>query len=324
MIKWCVFLPIVVGTVLAVWTGSAESAVLVTEAVVPAGVFAICLLAAMWTGPSLGVAGLYGPVVRIAVAAALAGFLLHNLVTYTLWMPATATVFWISAGAMSGSAFAIRPSADKPAIVSRAKPGRLTRLDGALRISIIVLAFAGFVAACVWLWMPVCRRTLHVHAAQEAFSRGRTVTAAEKMKLAAAADPLDAYVRADLARLHGGERDWPEAVEYARTAWKISPTSSNAILLARALGHIPEQRTGALEMIRKAVELDPMNMQFRWRYAEMLYAVGRFDRALGQIRRIRRINQAIPTISDLRLTDEEIKKLDGLAEKIKHRRTGDG
>ena len=221
-------------------------------------------------------------------------------------------------------------------------PLRSATLEGAtprysaIRIPVAILAVVGFVATGVWLWRPVQVRTLHVRAAQEALSRRRRASAIENMKLAAEADPLDAFAPAGLAKLYAADGRPAKAVQSAEEAWSRSPTFSNARLLARSLcggtGLKPVQEDtgyepvppGALEMAAKAVELDPMNMWFRCEYAEMLLKAGKNNESLQQIQEIRRIHHARPTISDLRLTDEELKTLGLMEKKIKHRRSDDG
>ncbi len=304
-IRWCVFLFLVVGITRAVWLGSINPAVLAVDAVPAAGIFTVCLLAAMWAGSAMGDDFISDRYVRIAVVCGLAGFILHNLVTYTLWMPATATVFWITTGAMVSPALA------------KATAGKM-------RIPVAILAVVGFVAAGAWLWRPVQVRTLHVHAAQEALSHRHRASAIENMKLAAESDPLDAFAPASLAKLYAADDRPAKAVESAEKAWSRSPTFSNTRILARALRSIPARRDEALEMASKAVKLDPMNMWFRCEYAEMLRAAGRGDETLQQIHEIRRIHHARPTISDLRLTSEELKKLDVMERQIKRRRSDDG
>ncbi len=304
-IRWCIFLSLVVFAVRAAWMDSTDPNVLMLEAVIPAGIFAVCLLAAMWTGSALGADFISDGYFRVAVVCGLAGFILHNLVTYTLWMPATATVFWITTGAMVSPALA------------KATAGKM-------RIPVAILAIAGLVAAGVWLWRPVQVRTLHVHAAQEAISHGRIASAIENMKLAAEADPLDAFAPAGLAKLYAAGGRPAKAVACAEEAWSRSPTFSNARLLVRALRGIPDHRDEALEMATKAVKLDPMNMWFRLEYAEMLLSAGKSDEVLQQIHEIRRIHHARPTISDLRLTSEELKKLDVMEKRINRRRSDDG
>lgn len=117
MVGWCIFLSLVVLVIRAVWVGSSASALLLIEAVIPAVVFGLCLLSAMWVGPALGWSNAAERYARIALAAGLAGFILHNLITYTLWMPATATVFWIAAGAMAGGASFGKSRRDRKSVV---------------------------------------------------------------------------------------------------------------------------------------------------------------------------------------------------------------
>lgn len=307
-IRWCIFLSLVVLVIRAVWMDSTNPAVLVLEALIPACVFGACLLSAMWIGSAPGGADLAGRYARIAVACGLAGFVLHNLISYSLWMPATATVFWITAGAMAGGAGFVK---------SR-------RLPGVIGWPVVVLSVSAVVAAGVWLWRPVFNRTLHVRAAQTAYSGGQVHLAAEEMKLAIAADPLDAFAPADLARLYAAAGKPEKAVEYADQTRRMSPTAGHIRLLARLLGRRQPRPGRALIVAGRAVSLDPMNMWFRLEYAEMLLSAGQFDAAAWEIQEVRRINRTRPAISDLRLTDEELKKLDLLEEEIKRRRTGGG
>jgi len=90
---------------MARWTavGSMDPGLLFIEVALPALVFAAMLLTAVWAGDSLGADGLRGRWARIVLACGLAGFALHNLVTYTLWTPGPATVFWIGAAAVAGA-----------------------------------------------------------------------------------------------------------------------------------------------------------------------------------------------------------------------------
>jgi len=291
---WCVLLG---GAVLAArwaWVGTDKPAALLVEAVMPAAVFAVFLLLAGWVGSAPGWAGQAGPAGRIGLVAGLVGFAAHNLLTYTLWMPATATVFWVAAMASAGGAAA-------PA----RRVGRKTSaaLAGALWI--------GLIAAGIWLWAPVARRTTHLRAANAAYAAGRFDAAGAHLAAAVDADPLDGFAPGDLARFHMGAagKTSPEAIRMARLAWRRSPVAVNADLLARALG--PASAEG-LAMSAVAVGLDPMNVRLRWRHAEALLRRGHADEAMGELRAVRRIDAARPADSDLRLTGEELAEIEKL------------
>jgi len=291
---WCVLLG---GAALAArwaWGGTDKPAAVLVEAIMPAAVFAVFLLLAGWVGSSPGWAGQAGRAGRIGLVAGVTAFAAHNLLSYSLWMPATATVFWIAAMASAGNA---------------APPGRqvgrkaFAVLAGALSI--------GLVAAGVWLWAPVARRTMHIRAANAAYAAGRFEAAGARLAAAVDADPLDGFAPGDLARFHMGAagKTSPEAIRMARLAWRRSPVAVNADLLARALG--PASSEG-LAMSAVAVGLDPMNVRLRWRHAEALLRRGHADEAMGELRVVRRIDAARPADSDLRLTGEELAEIEKL------------
>ncbi len=302
---WCTFLGGGVAIVRAVWDGSGNPYFLITEAIVPGCVFALLLMASLWTGKALGGTLAPGPWARIALGAGLAGLALHNLVTYTIFTPAVATVFWLSAGAAAGQAgLRVRPLP--------------RRLAGAM----VAAAVAGLLAAGVWLYRPVFGRTILSGAAQEAYARGMPDSAAWHLRQAADADPRDAFAPSDLARLYlnvlptarpGQLHDTlKNAVEAAELAWGRSRTAMNALWLARALRRWPGGMDRAVEMVETAVGLDPMNVRLRREAAEMLLRAGRFGRALEQIREARRIDSLRPPDSDLRLTPAELERLSQL------------
>ena len=310
-IRWCIFGGILVATVRGLWDGSGNPYVLLTEAIAPGIAFAGILLVSLWTGRSGGGPGAnWWP--RWALAAGLAGFALHNLITYSIFMPATATMFWIVAGAAVGRANL------------RARP------MGPLRGPLAAAAIVATIAAGVWLVRPVCERTVHVRAAQEAFSRGRPTAAVYHMGQAVEADTLDGIPPADLARLHllnirtlqpPPPKDLTGALAAAQLAWERSPTSGNAKRLGEALGHWRGKQGRALEMAAKAVQLDPMKVRWRIDYAGMLLAAGRPSGAARQVRQAREIDSARPADSALRLTPSDLDGLDRLEQSISRARS---
>ncbi|MCK4602465.1 MAG: O-antigen ligase family protein, partial [Phycisphaerae bacterium] len=110
---------------------------IVLEVALPAGVLCAALAVAAWTG------GLEAPrsASRIALACGAAAFVLHNMVTFSLWIPATALVFWTAAGA------------------SLARTGSKARRLSAARWPIAAAGVAAVVAAVAVFWLPVYRKT---------------------------------------------------------------------------------------------------------------------------------------------------------------------
>jgi len=139
---WCAVLTWSVVAARLIWVGGHEPLLLLLEAILPGTVFLVVLLIAFWTGRRLDVSDLTGPASRLAVGAGLAGFVAHNMLTYSLFRPATATIFWVTAGAAVG--------------VGAASGRKLAGARGVLvAVAIAVGLIVATVAAGLWLWRPV-------------------------------------------------------------------------------------------------------------------------------------------------------------------------
>jgi len=216
------FLALVVAGARAAWIGADSAPLFVLEVIIPAGLFAACLLAAAWSGDGLGAGPLVSGRTRLTLGAALAAFAGHNLVTYGLFVPATATAFWVAGGCAAGAG---------------ARAGR--RLGRRAGLAAAVGALAAAVAVGVCVWRPIRRRTAAVRAAEAAWSAGDAASAEAHLRRAVAADSLDGQAAAKLARLTlaagGGPEALDHAVEAAELAWRRMPVAVHARLLARAL-----------------------------------------------------------------------------------------
>ena len=314
-VRWCIFLTLAVFATAMAWWEPSKVTIVLTQAVLPAAVFALGMLAVLWAGPNLDAVALCEARVRIALGAGLAGFLVHNLVTHTLFTPGTATVFWITAAA--GAAPAVRPR----------------ELPGARRLAIAAAAVivAGTIAAGARVWRPVRARSFYLRSANFAYGRRQLRPAVADLKAAVAADPLDAIPAGHLTNIFrsGAQSGHPtmrdsyaaDAVKFAELAYERSPKALNALELARALDLRPEGRRRALEMGEIAVRMTPRSAEFRQPYGEMLYRAGRRDAAAEEVRQIRRIHYALPAESVVRLSKRELRALADLAERIRLART---
>jgi tetratricopeptide (TPR) repeat protein len=310
MAGWCIFLTAVVFLIRMAWAEPSRATVTLREAILPAGIFAASLLAMSWAGGNLAAARLCGTRARIFLVAGLAGFLVHNLVTYTLITPATSTVFWIAAAAAAA-----------PAV----RPGELPGARG-LSIAVAAAIAAGTIAAGAWLWRPVRARSSYLRSANFAYARGRLSSAVADMEAAIDTDKLDAIPASYLSRIFmsGAKhaelamRDTyaAEAVRFAELAYQRSPRPLYALLLAQALDLRVESRPRALEMAATAVRLNPTDTEYRQQYAEMLYGAGRLDAAAEQVLQMRHIHDTRPPRSNLRLSEEKLESLAELEERI--------
>jgi len=283
-------------------TGGIIAAIIV-EAIVPAAIFAICFLIAAWMGTKVSsillLKNLSERFIPIAVICGLAGFLLHNLITFSLWMPATATAFWIVSSASAWR-------------------GKIIHASRRIMLPTILIATLVVIAAGHYLFWPVLVKNYYYRKSQIAYSTDRFNEAVELLSKAVDADELDGISAADLAKMYASRMRWRQAQYYGRIAWMRCPTANHAHFLAKAIyscaGKPNEQ---VLEMYAKAVVLDPMNMRIRYEYAVMLFSSGKYEESGYQIRRIRWINSRQPADSPTRLTTDEMKRLDLLEIKIK-------
>ncbi len=195
--------------------GSGE--VLVLEAVLPAAVLAVGMLIALWNGSELAAGpGAAGVGCRVALACAAVGFLAHNMVTYSLWVPATALVFWVAAGAAAGQA-----------------GGAAKRLPRWPAWAVTIVAAALVCTAGWMLWRPVYQRDRLMVQVGQSIRRGNLATAETLARRYAAVDGLDAISASDAAKVilagcHGADlaeitKRATRAYEYAKLAAERDP-----------------------------------------------------------------------------------------------------
>ena len=315
---------------------------LLLDVAVPGAVLAAALVLAAWSGRDLSALGGAPDACRAALGCGAAAFVLHNLVTYSAYLPAPASVFYVAAGAC----------------VARSGGGRRRVLAGGRWVAAI-LAVAAVVAAFVWLWRPVARKTHHTARMLSALRDGDDVAAMGHAAAAAKADPLDPRPAADAAkvalrcsrlpRLRVGRTlvaalDW--ASEAARrdrhsagfrrlvgsAAWMLEGARSGpyvrlvargdeAFLAGRAdrareLWTLAERLVARTDASAKAagayiraVQLDPRDSRLRLEAARAFCDTGRPRRALRQLEEAPRIDGQLPRDSMQRLRPHERREL---------------
>jgi tetratricopeptide (TPR) repeat protein len=234
---------------------------------------------------------------NVAILAALVGFVLHNLVEYTLWTPAAAMLFWVAGATVAGQ-FLPAPS--------QARGRRRASLAVAAALALFC---AGSARA---IWRPVYERSCLVRQAAAAWNAGAKSASQDDLAAAVAADRLDGNAPAALASVEATLGRPDEAVAYAQVSFQRSPTPNHATLLTRLLWR-DGRRADALQAAVQAVYLDPMDVRLRLEYAAMLVEDGQLAQAAEQVRIIRQIDRSRPADSDLRLTGKELAELDALA-----------
>jgi O-antigen ligase len=288
-----------------------DAALWVLEGWAPAVVLAAMLLAALWSGGKL-FDGLLVPGrnTRIFLAAGAAGFLVHNLVEGSLFVPAAATAFFIAAGACLGQGGAGKIH----------DAGKYCWFAVACGLAAIVLA----AAVCVPAW----RKATLVDDAVEQFSRGRADAGMEYFRRAVDADAWDSLVAADAAEIaealsirdgESGGEFLAQANQLSREALRRDPASpeywrQSARILLRMAGRTasPAVTDEILLRMGMAVGLDPQNLRWRVEYAGMLLAANHPIQALHQAELARKINAQLNPESVQRLTPPELSGLEQL------------
>jgi len=274
---------------------AAGGALFVLDALLPAVVLAGVLLLVLWSGGTRFLDVAASPQAQICLGAGLFGFVVHNLVTFSLWTPGAALAFWLAAGALLGQA----PSRSR----------RLLRLHWPT-----ALAAGGGVAACVvLLWWPVVNKTALTLRATEALRTGAGLRAVALATRAAEADPLDPVIAADLAKLEfaaTGDTRWDQQAarrDPANPSW--GQLRAQIAFERSARTQDPKAIADATRAIERAVELDPTNARLRMQAARILLASGRPQDAAAQIDRARHIDAAHYPESTFRLTPAEREEL---------------
>jgi len=347
--------PILAGVVCAVvaarlvlWGATDSGPIVLLHTIVPAAVLAAMLAMLAWSGRDM--AGLPGPAganaARMALGASAIGFIVHNMVTYSLWLPGTASAFFIAVGAAVG-----RAGDESP----------LTIIRG--RWPLGATAVIGVLAAVAIFWWPVASKTYRT-AEMLAALRDSDVTAAlEAARSAAGADTLDARPAADAAdvammqagRVGAGAATTVQlAQDLAREAIRRNPARSGYYRLAGELAWTaatfrdqrllvlglagdraylagdhdkarqnwieagklikPDQadRLGAGDFAQ-AVRLNPKSARLRISCANNYLSTNLPEKAIEQLDEARRLNQTLPPDSAQRLRPVELKRIAALA-----------
>jgi len=275
------------------------AALYVLDVFLPVLVFWIALAALIWVGESSAGgnnhgpsgdrgAGVVGRFSRLALACGAGGFVLHNMVTYSLWSPATATAFWVVLGACVAQA--------------GARGGRSRRWAAWP----LALCAASLPIVCLMgVARPVIERTRWqtraVQAAPENMPRAAHYAAA-----AAAADPLDAIAASDAARAYEAcslrddrTRRLQEAMDWAREAIRRDPASyvywrlAGRIALEQSCPGVVRYRwrpvSGDLhaqaQALRRRLAKGPADVGVLVRLSHVECARGRFAEAVAVLQR---------------------------------------
>ncbi len=267
------------------------------EVILPAIVLGAMLLLSGWSANSAG-----NSWYRLGLACATAGFLLHNMVTFSLWTPGTAMVFFVCCGAVLGQVPSHRWS--------------LTSIRWAgVVLGLVAVALAGW-----WFWKPVYTRTLLSERMRRQIRKGAITDAirfAEQSAQSDSLDPLSAIEAADLIRwtapradkalLHnrmeqayrwaqvGIQRD-PENPSHhhraAMIAWYLSSPDEYRYRWVRGIGNIEKRE----EELQKKLNMNPSDTLLLSDLAAIAYAKGDYREAARLCKLALRYDTNSPTL----------------------------
>lgn len=288
-------------------------AILLLDVLFPAVIMTIALAIAWWTGSNEAIPKKAAGAGRIVLACGLVAFVLHNMVTYSLWMPAPAMVFWVCAGACLARSGQVRQ-------------WKLVKL----RWVAVAAAFVVLIAVVWMVCLPVVRRWSLSESMVLRLRSGDIPGAINYAARACQTDNLDAHASADAARLaiNAANRGLPAAIRqacpFALQAIERDPANNSYQRLAGdILWHTSRpddisQRQRALEHFKRAIELNPMSSRMRLDYAERLLITGQTKQCRQQLAQALYINNHLPPNSVMRFNTQEQTKIKTLQHQAKN------
>ncbi len=317
-LRWTA-LAVVAAVALAWWAfrPGSDPALTVIEGAATVVVLAGLLILAAWGGDRWLLPAAFAPAARAILACGLAAFVIHNAVTFSLWLPAPATVFFVAAGACAGAG------------------GGTVCTWRVVRWSLLALP-AIALALVIALWWPVVEKTRHTAAMLDALAAGETRAALASAIDAAKADRLDPRPAADAARaaaIAAADGSVPTTFAFAtaRTwadrAIERDPASSSHYRLAGRVALAAAGRglddSGAVTSYLRAIERNPKDARLHIEAAEAILgadwrgprmAIERLDEAL-------RLDAVLPPESVQKLRPAERGRIEALRAKLRRRRS---
>jgi len=222
------------------------------------------------------------PWIHVASLVAIALFLLHNLIDFSLFEPGTMSVFALLLGAALGVRLPHRPR---------------RRWGTAAVIAIFIAGgVAWFTAAGAGFWNVAQAETLAAEADETIRHNGDNADACAK------------YVQASMLVPINGD--------YSYHAALVSPAAAEQLLEKAILADplsVRSRRTlaeldlrsksidAALKQFAECITLDPNNMDLRLEYADALQENHRLNEARAQYEQVLKINNALPALEIQRL-----------------------
>ncbi len=293
----CWLLPLVVCVLRIALANESHPAFLLFDAILPALAFGVCLVIAAWASEGLTKSPGFFTIVRISVVAGLVGFLLHNMVSISLWVPATATVFWVLAGAALGS---------------NGKPSKVISARIPKWFSVALVAMS-ILSPGISLLYPTIRKVSATRAIATVTSPNDALlgklagadyrdplSIADAARLTAIQNPGRGYRWAKIA-INRDPANWSYHRLAARIAVQLAAESPGKASLADAVGHMAD-----------AIERNPADARVRIEYAGMLFAASQPAEVIKQLDWAERIEAQLYPESVEKFTPAERKQIEAV------------
>jgi hypothetical protein len=232
------------------------------------------------------------------LACGLVGFIMHNTVSFSFWMPGAAIAFWLGSGA----------------VISLRREGVLDLSH--LRWGAVGGAITATLAVIVLLWWPVARRSWATEMVVDSLIDRDGQAALNWAQRAAQYDRLDPIAAADVARLlqnSGRKADQEQAYRWSTEAIRRCPVNSSNHRLAADILWSSEGGSAAwVRHMDDAVRRDPQSLSMRIGFAERLVEAGMGSRGIEQLRAAEEIHNALAPDSIFRFNAEALNGLRAL------------
>ena len=322
---WALFIALALAPLAArLILAPAEPLVALFETYLPVVVFWIMLIVAGWCGGCIN--STPSRALAIGLACGCVGFAIHNLLSFSLWAPATAGVFWVCSGACIGL------GRKKRTICSR------WLIWPSAVVSVLIIP-----AVILFVFAPALAKwNIHKEIYRSLVDRDTAGAIAGAIKLGQA-DPLDGLAASDASKLllavhprryerlgypplasphywsrQAVSRD-PLNYTYKAMAGKVG-FARQSWLKAEGLPAGARDDLSPLTYLSDAVQLNPQNIRLRLDYAEMLCNFGRFTECIAQLERAMEIDAVLPVGSVEHFKADEFAQIELLRERAKFQR----
>jgi hypothetical protein len=234
-------------------------------------------------------------------------FLVHNLIEFGIFEPGPMLLVALLAGSVLG--LRLRAGAYDPGLPGKGYAGYSAR-----RIAVLSAAACGWIAAAVALVAPVVGAEGSAEHADDLIRSSRPAEAQAALESAATQCPYNAeyLLRAARAALMRRSPDVAEAMALSRRATAVDPLFVDSYLMRAHLELLPPASPASVETAiadyRRALAIDPNNVQMHLELSNLLTKIGQEADARREFETALKLNHALERGDPKRLSTNEIEQ----------------